>query len=410
MQSLLLAVVAFCAYACVYAYRKPFTAASYVGISFGGISYQTLLIISQVIGYMLSKFFGISLIAGMQRTSRWKPVSWLVGAAWFSLLLFAVLPDWAGMICFLLNGFVLGFLWGIIFSYVEGRRSTDFVGAVMAVSFIFAGGFTRSVATWLMVEAGIDEKWMPFATGAVFALPLVLFVYLLERFPPPDHIDQLDRTERISMTRSDRKKMLKLFGTGILLVTVTYVFLTIMRDIRDNYMANMWRELGYASQYGIFTRTETITSLIVLAIMGSLVLIRKNILAFRVVHGVILVGFLVAGLSSLLFMRGNLDGAIWMQLCGLGLYMGYIPFNCIFFERMIASFRISANVGFLMYIADSFGYLGSVTVMLVKETLKVDLNWSSFYAGWVVIVSVAGVAGIAASLKWFNHTYNRLNN
>jgi hypothetical protein len=99
-----------------------------------------------------------------------------------------------------------------------------------------------------------------------------------------------------------------------------------------------------------------------------------------------------------------------MQLCGLGLYMGYIPFNCIFFERMIASFRISANVGFLMYIADSFGYLGSVTVMLVKETLKVDLNWSSFYAGWVVIVSVAGVAGIAASLKWFNHTYNRLNN
>jgi hypothetical protein len=303
---------------------------------------------------------------------------------------------------------MLGFLWGIVFSYVEGRRITDFTGSVMAVSFIFAGGFTRSVAKWLMVDFGISEKWMPFCTGAVFALPLALFIFLLECIPPPDEADEASRTRRIPMQKEDRQQLMKEFGTGIFLVTITYIFLTVMRDIRDNYMANMWRELGYGSNYGIFTRTETITSVIILLMMGSLVLIRKNIQAFRIVHLVIFAGFLLAGVSSLLFSIGSLDGAVWMQLTGLGLYMAYIPFNCIFFERMIASFRIAANVGFLIYITDAFGYLGSVLVMLLKETIRLEINWSSFYAWGVVGFSVVGLFGILASLRWFSGKYTSM--
>jgi len=59
-------------YASVYAYRKPFTVAAYEGIELGNFSYQTLLIISQVIGYMLSKFYGIKFIAALRRRGRWK--------------------------------------------------------------------------------------------------------------------------------------------------------------------------------------------------------------------------------------------------------------------------------------------------------------------------------------------------
>ena len=155
------AMVAFLAYSSVYAYRKPFTVATFEGISFWGISYQTLLIISQVIGYMLSKFYGIKFIAELKRLGRWKTSFLLVGIAWLSLLFFAIVPAPFGMIFFFINGFMLGFMWGIIFSYVEGRTGTDFIGSVLAVSFIFAGGFTRSVAKWLMLEWGITEKWMP---------------------------------------------------------------------------------------------------------------------------------------------------------------------------------------------------------------------------------------------------------
>ncbi len=50
-----------------------------------------------------------------------------------------------------------------------------------------------------------------------------------------------------------------------------------MRDVRDNFMANMWNELGYGQKPAIFTKTETITSVVVLVVMSLLVIIRKNI-------------------------------------------------------------------------------------------------------------------------------------
>ncbi len=87
-------------------------------------------------------------------------------------------------------------MWGIVFSYVEGGRTTDFIGAVMAVSFIFAGGFTRSGALWLKVSWGVPEQWLAFVTGLIFVIPLVFFMYLLERIPPPDADDIEERTVR----------------------------------------------------------------------------------------------------------------------------------------------------------------------------------------------------------------------
>ena len=402
-------LIAFLAYSSVYAYRKPFTVATFEGIGYWNISYQTLLIISQVIGYMLSKFAGIKFIAELKSLGRFRTGIILTGTAWLCLLGFGLVPAPWGILFMFINGFLLGFMWGVIFSYLEGRRTTDLMGAVLAVSFIFAGGFTRSVAKWLMVEWDVLEKWMPFFTGLVFVIPLLLFLFLLEKIPPPDEADKKERTVRVPMNAESRKLFLKTFGIGLVIVSITYLFLTVMRDIRDNYMANIWNELGYGTDYSIFTKTETNTSLLVLLTMGLLVLIRKNIRALAMVHIVIAAGFLIAGISSLLFINGRMDGAIWMQLVSLGLYMGYIPFNCIFFERLIASFRIAGNVGFLIYFADAFGYLGSVTVMLIKEFARLRLNWSEFYSHGVVIGSLLGLAGTIFSLMYFTRRYRAIN-
>jgi len=396
-----IAIVAFLTYTSVYAYRKPFTVATFEGINYWGIRYQTLLIISQGVGYMLSKFFGIKFIAELKRMGRWKTSLILVGVAWLSLLLFAVVPAPYGMICLLVNGFMLGFMWGIVFSYVEGRRTTDFIGAAMAVSFIFAGGFTRSVAVWIRDTWHVDETWLGFLTGLVFALPLLVFIYLLEKIPLPDDRDIAERTVRLPMNKESRLALLHRFGLGLLVLTITYVFLTVMRDIRDNFMLNMWNELGYGNKPAIYTTTETITSIAVLAIMSLLVLVKNNFKALQWAHAVIIAGFLLAGISSLLFQMNLLNGALWMQLVGMGLYMGYIPFNCILFERLIASFKIVGNVGFLIYLADAWGYLGSMSVVLSKEILKVQLNWVSFYSTAVLFFAVVGVAGTFISLFYF---------
>ncbi|MFN5642155.1 MAG: DUF5690 family protein [Sphingobacteriales bacterium] len=405
LQAIYIALLCFFTYTCVFAFRKPFTVATFEGETFGHLSYQTILIISQVIGYMISKFIGIRFISAMNRNARWKNVLFFVGLSWLSLFFFALVPPMLGILCFVVNGFMLGFMWGVIFSYAEGRRSTDFIGSVLAISFVFAGGFTRSVGKWLMVDFAVSEKWMPFCTGFVFALPLILLIYLMEKVPMPDEKDISERQERVSMSKQDRKLILVQFGAGIILLALIYTTLTIMRDIRDNYMSNMWAELGYANNASVFTSSETRITVILLIMMSAIVLIRKNMQAFRLIHVMVIVGFLTAAVSSYLYIGGQLGGAYWMQAVGLGLYMAYIPFNSIFFERMIAAFRLKGNVGFLIYITDAVGYVGSVCVMLSKELLNIQLKWTDFYAQTVLILATAGSMGTLVALLYFNRKY-----
>lgn len=58
-SSFLITPAAFSTYLCTYAFRKPFTAATYDDLALGGVDYKTLLVIAQVAGYALSKFVGI---------------------------------------------------------------------------------------------------------------------------------------------------------------------------------------------------------------------------------------------------------------------------------------------------------------------------------------------------------------
>jgi MFS family permease len=397
-----LALVVFCTYASIFAFRKPFTVATFEGLKFWNVSYQTLLIISQVIGYMLSKFYGIKFISELQRFGRWKTSLILMGTAWLSLLLFALLPAPWGMLCLFVNGFVLGFMWGITFSYVEGRRATDFIGVVLAVSFIFAGGFSRSVGKWVMLNWNVSEFWMPFVTACLFGAPLLLFYFLMERTPVPDADDIAERTVRQPMNEDERKQFLNTFGPGVVAFVLIYLLLTILRDLRDNYMANMWNELGYASSASVFAKTETITSLVVLALTGTLVFVRNNAKAFRIIHVLLLLSFIITLIASLLFKNNILTGALWMQFTGLGLYIGYIVFNSVYFERLLATFKIAGNVGFLIYLADAWGYLGSVSVMLSKEFLKTQMSWVSFYSTLAVVCASVGlVAALYCSYYFF---------
>lgn len=402
-----IALIAFLAYSSVYAFRKPFTVGDFDGLKFWNIPYQTLLIIAQVLGYMLSKFYGIRFISGLKRIGRWKTSAVLIGISWICLFFFALVPPPLGVLLLFVNGFMLGFMWGIIFSYIEGRRGTDFVGTVMAISFIFAGGFTRTVARWVSVRWGINDFWMPFATGLIFVIPLAVFIFLLEKLPQPNEEDRLEKSAREPMNRSDRKNFLRYFGTGLVAVAVTYFILTVMRDIRDNYMSNIWDELGYRNDYSIFAKSETISAVIILLLLSMIVFIRRNFKALVISHAIIAAGLLIAGLASVLFINQIISGALWMQVTGVGLYLGYILFNCIFFERMIASFRIKGNIGFVIYLVDAFGYLGSVSIMIAKSFFPADINWTVFYSNGVVIGSGIALASTVVSYFYFRKKFQQ---
>ncbi|HLX91095.1 MAG TPA: DUF5690 family protein [Puia sp.] len=407
LVALYAAIITFLTYATVYGFRKGFTVCTFEGISFAGISYKTWLVISQVVGYTMSKFFGIKFIAELKRIGRGKLILFLTGISWAGLFLFAIVPAPYNIAFMFVNGFPLGMIWGIVFSYVEGRKATDFIGAALAVSFIFSSGFVKTVAKSLELQFNLSELWVPFFTGLAFAIPLVVFVWLLEKVPAPSEEDVQSRTTRLPMTKEKRRDFIRTFFGGIVTVVIIYVFSTIFRDIRDNFMADMLKEMGYANDPALFTKTETPTTLIILVIVGSMVMIRNNFKALVYSHWFILLGFIISGGSSYLFIQNQLSPVWWITLVGLGLYMTYIPFNCIFFERLIATFKFPGNVGFLIYLADSFGYLGSVGVLVTKEVLHIKLQWTNFYSHGVVVLSFIGALGTILSLFYFSAKFKK---
>lgn len=402
------AVVVFLAYTMIFGYRKTFTVATFDGLTVVGYSYKTILVISQMLGYLLAKFYGIKYISELKRTGRGKIILILTGISWLSWLLFAVVPMPYNIVFLFVNGFPLGMLWGVVFSYVEGRRSTDFIGAALAVSFIFASGFVKSVGAWIISDFGVSEFWMPFCAGVVFCVPLALFIFLMEKIPQPDEEDVKFRAERVAMNAEDRKKFIRDFLGGIVACVLIYCFATIFRDIRDNFSAEMWKEMGFFNQPAIFSKTETPITIIVLILIGSMVMIKNNFLALKTAHWFIIVGFVIAGVSTLVFKANQLSPIAWMTLVGLGLYMVYIPFNAIFFDRLISTFKYASNVGFLIYIADAFGYVGSIGVLLSKEIFKVKLNWVTFFSSSVMILSVVGVVLTFYSLYYFSREYRKM--
>lgn len=400
--SLYAIVAAFCTYSCMYAFRKPFAVATFSDLQFADVDYKVWLITAQVLGYTLSKFAGIKIVSEMKSGNRAISILILIGSAALSLLGFALVPAPYNIVCLFLNGLPLGMIWGLVFSYLEGRKMTEVLGAGLSVSFIFSSGMVKAVGKYLIIYGGLSEYWMPLATGMIFFMPLLLFVWLLDRLPPPTPEDNRLRTKREPMNSSQRWKLFKTFAPGLIFLIITYMALTAYRDFRDNFAAEIWKSLGYGSSAKVFIVTEIPIAIAVLVIMGSLMVIRSNSRALWINHILILAGILIVGISTFLFEQHLISAPIWMTLVGFGLYMGYVPFNSILFDRMIATFHYVSNVGFLIYLADSFGYLASVGILFYKEFGHPDMKWLDFFISMGYILTLTGSVTMVASWIYFH--------
>lgn len=392
-------LAAFTAYFAMYAFRKPFAAGTYddMGLLPFSVDYKTGLLIAQVIGYALSKLLGIRVIAEFGHKGRAAAILVLIAASWLALFLFAVLPQGWGPLCLLLNGLPLGMIWGFVFSYVEGRRCSEMLGAMLCASFIISSGVVKSVAVWLM-QHGISEHWMPFATGAPFVPLLLVALWILERLPPPDEQDVAERTARVPMQRADRLAFLREHGATMAALVSGYVLLTALRDFRDNFAVELWGAMGLADVASVFSQSELPVAVIALFGLGLLMLVRSNIHALLAIHGIIILGAILLGGSTLAFQAGIIGPMPWMVLSGAGIYLGYTPFNAMLFDRMIAALGNAGNAGFLIYIADASGYVGSVGLLLYRSFAAPDIDWLPFFmtAAYVTAIAVAVLTLLSA--------------
>src|SRR5258708_9656087 len=109
---------------------------------------------------MIIKFYGNRLIAMMQQSKRVGFIIKLILTAWASLLLFALVPAPYNFIFMFINGLPLCMVWGLVFGFLERRRVTELMAAILPTSFIFASGLAKTVGKWLMLSAVISDGWM----------------------------------------------------------------------------------------------------------------------------------------------------------------------------------------------------------------------------------------------------------
>ena len=400
-------MASFGTYFCMYAFRKPFSVALFEHMSFMGIDYKIMLIITQVLGYMIAKFIGIKLISELKSDHRFWYLMGMIGLAELSLLFFGWISAPYNVIFMFTNGLSLGMVWGIVFSYLEGRKFTEILGVALCSSFIVSSGAVKSVGLMVMDLLHVSELWMPAVTGAIFLVPFVIFARLLEKMPKPTPVDIALKTERLPMDRQDRRRVFRSFMFPIIILVFFYLVLTTLRDFRDNFSREIWDAIGFKDNISVYTLSEIPIAISVLLIIGSMSFVKDNGKAFKYYHFLLIFGTLTLGLGTILFEMKWISALPWMIITGFGLYICYVPFNGLFFDRMIATFRIDGNVGFLIYIADAFGYLGSISVLLYKNFGQGTLTWLQFFIDGIYVVALLGFGVSIVSLVHFQRKYKK---
>lgn len=392
---------AFGAYFCMYGVRKPFSVATYEGVPpFYGLDYKPLLITAQILGYTLSKFIGITVVSGLSPRRRAAGILILIGIAELALVAFGLVGAPWNFVCLVFNGLPLGMVFGLVMGFLEGRRQSEAMLAGLCCSFIVADGVVKAVGAQLL-NSGVPQMWMPAATGLIFILPLVFFVWALSRVPAPDHADIEARAARSPMDSADRRRILRRYAPGLVLITGLYLLITVLRSLRSDFAPELWKALGTTSPPSVFAKSEIYVGLAVAATFALLTFVRSNRLAFFASLAMCLAGLALGILVLTAHALGLVAPFAFIVLLGVALYLPYVAVHVCVFERLLAVTRDKANIGFLMYLVDAFGYLGYVALMFGKNSVKSQPNIWPLFSTTAWTVMLLGFTFTAAAILYF---------
>jgi hypothetical protein len=389
----------------MYAFRKPFNAVTYEGFEVFGYGLKPILIVSQIIGYMASKFIGVKIISELKNNQRSR---FMVGFILFSLTMlvgFAFAPLYLKPLFIFGSALPLGMFWGIVFSYFEGRRFTEFFAIGLSISAIVSSGVLKSFSRVLFEYCGFSDFMVPLIAGILFLPIIIFFIWMLAQIPAPQKLDLADRSIRTPLNSKERRALFKKYALGLSLLIAIYIVLTVIRDFRDNYAVELMHENGFAGNPEVFAQSEIIIGLLVLLSIAFLVKIKSHIKGLKMVLILCGSGLLIVSISTLLLEQKIISPFVWMVAQGIGIYVGYVPFQIALFERFLAAFKEPGNVGFLMYISDSMGYLGSVVLSLMIQSSDVKLNWTVSFVQLSYFGGFIGLILVILAFNYFQHKW-----
>lgn len=388
--------LALLSYSLVYALRKPFTAAEFDGLKVWGMDYKIAVSIIQLIGYVCAKMLGIKFISELKANSRLRFIIGSAALSEASLLAFGLLPMPYNVVCLFFNGISLGCMWGVIFSFLEGRRTTDILASIMGVSMAFSSGIAKSLGLYALRELHFSEFWMPALIGAVAFPLLCLAGWALTRLPAPTPEDIRLRTRRVTMDGRQRRAVFYRFMPLLILLFGANMLLTVQRDIKEDFIVCIIDVSTISA--GTFAQVDTLATVILLTLFAIMGMERNHL---KVLYT--LLGLSFAGMAALAYIGAwydtlHLPTTLWLFMQSLCIDIAYLSFQTLFFERFIACFKIRGNVGFFIITIDFIGYLGTLALLLFKESLGTQTNWTSFYNQISVLFGLACCAAFVLSM------------
>ena len=409
---------AFTTYFFMYMFRKPFTAAAYESVAQSAWDNKSVIVSAQVVGYLCSKLIGIRVVSQMPVAGRAIALLVLILLAQSALLVFAIVPAPWHILAIFLNGLPLGMVFGLVLGFLEGRRMTEALVAGLCASFILAGGYAKTIGQWMLEfftihmqwSLGQAERWMPFSVGCLFLLPIAATTWMLSQIPPPSDADRQVRSERTAMTSVERWTMLRRYGIGLAAVALFYLLATILRSLRDDFAPQILSGMGATIKASDYSWIDTQVAVLVLVLTGLTALVRTNRRALQFSLLVSLLGFVLIGVALTSIVASS--PIAFMVLAGAGLYLPYVAVHTTVFERLIALTRDRGNIGFLMYVVDSLGYLGYVVILLLpRQAIVVAASkQNSFFDSfrWICLVaSLISIVAVCISLMHFSRIQER---
>ncbi len=385
-------------YSLVYALRKPFTAAEFEGLQVFGMDYKIVVSIIQLLGYVSAKLLGIKYISELRPEGRLKFIIGSAALSEISLIAFGLLPMPYNIMALYFNGLSLGCMWGVIFSFLEGRRTTDILASIMGVSMALSSGVAKSLGLYTLNVLHVSEFWMPALIGAI-AFPLLCFTgWMMTRFPQPTAADIASRSVRVTLNGHQRWALFRRFMPLLIMLFAANLLLTVQRDIKEDFIVCII-DVSTVSSWA-FAQIDSIATLVLLATFALLSTTYDHLKVLC-----ILLVLSTCGMGTLAFLGANfeqvgLPTTIWLFLQSLCLDMAYLSFQTIFFERFIACFKIKGNVGFFIITIDFVGYFGTLALLLFKEFYASHIDWASFYNSMSLYIGIVCCLAFIGSLVY----------
>ena len=96
-----------------------------------------------------------------------------------------------------------------------------------------------------------------------------------------------------------------------------------------------------------------------------------------------------------------------MVLCGIGLYIPYVAFHTTVFERIVSASNLRGNLVFLMYLADSIGYLGYVVLLSAKPWFDTSADKLSLFQNTLYSLGGFAILCLLIATVYFQKTLSQ---